>query len=371
MQTISNARSIDESNRVKSKPDVFISYSSGDKKTADAICSSLEQAGFNCWIAPRNIAPGCDYGEAIIDGISQSHLMVLVLSRAANASQQVKREVERAVNKNIPIIPFRIDDVPMSKALEFYLSTAHWLDAYTPPLSKHLKHLESAARSIIDGGAIDRSELNKVPGSWSATRRRWLIISASLVLLAIIGIAIVFVMKPQQRTFSYSLTVQKMSGSQKIGDVYESTGRDSYGNGWRYRMNLVPAQSGYLYMLNEGTVNYNVLFPIEVNNNHLAENQTMQTVWYFFDENPGIERVWIVWSTRPLSELDTVVKDTNKNDEREKLRVVDPAQIKTVRDTIARYSITEPAVDNSTKKTIVKGTGDVLVSLLELEHKQQ
>ncbi len=33
--------------------DVFISYSSIDKTTADAACNALESAGIRCWIAPR------------------------------------------------------------------------------------------------------------------------------------------------------------------------------------------------------------------------------------------------------------------------------------------------------------------------------
>ena len=37
---------------------VFISHSSKDRVTADAICAHLESAGINCWIAPRNIEPG-------------------------------------------------------------------------------------------------------------------------------------------------------------------------------------------------------------------------------------------------------------------------------------------------------------------------
>ncbi|HXQ15450.1 MAG TPA: toll/interleukin-1 receptor domain-containing protein [Caulobacteraceae bacterium] len=38
--------------------DVFISYSSKDKTTADAICALLERDGAKCWIAPRDILPG-------------------------------------------------------------------------------------------------------------------------------------------------------------------------------------------------------------------------------------------------------------------------------------------------------------------------
>ena len=351
----------------KPTPDVFISYSTADKKTADAICRSLEEAGLSCWIAPRNISPGRDYGEAIINGISTSRLMVLVLSRTANTSPQVKREVERAVNKSVPIIPFRIEDVPMSKALEYYLSTAHWLDAYTPPLSKHLKYLETTARSIINDSEIDGSQSEKTAGFWSAPRR-WLAIAAALVLVTTIGFAILFLMKPQ-RTLSYSLSVQKMSGAQPVGGEIESSGSELYGNGWKFRVNVTPEQSGSLYLLNEGPVNYNVLFPTPANNNsrpQLDANQKIQTGWYVFDQNTGTEKVWIIWSAKPLSDLDAIFKDAAQH----KLEIRDSQQIKAVRDIIAGYGATEPVVDKSKRRSTIGGRKEVLVSLLSLEHNQ-
>src|SRR5262249_48043463 len=95
-----------------------LSYSSKDKSTADAACASLEARGIRCWVAPRDILPGKEWGAAIIDGIEQSRSMVLVFSANANNSQQVMREVERAVHRGMPIIPFRIEDVPSSRNME-------------------------------------------------------------------------------------------------------------------------------------------------------------------------------------------------------------------------------------------------------------
>ena len=48
--------------------DVFISYSSHDKPTADAICARLESSGLRCWITPRDVLPGMEWAEAIIEG---------------------------------------------------------------------------------------------------------------------------------------------------------------------------------------------------------------------------------------------------------------------------------------------------------------
>src|SRR5712671_587549 len=77
--------------------DAFISYSTHDKAAADATCATLEASGIRCWIAPRDITPGAEWGEAIVDAINHCRVMILIFSANANKSQQIPREVERAV----------------------------------------------------------------------------------------------------------------------------------------------------------------------------------------------------------------------------------------------------------------------------------
>src|SRR5882724_11452316 len=69
--------------------DVFISYSTRDSETAQALCMALERAGLSCWIAPRNITPGQTWSEAIVDGINDCQVMVLLYTSASNASPHV------------------------------------------------------------------------------------------------------------------------------------------------------------------------------------------------------------------------------------------------------------------------------------------
>src|SRR5438477_594977 len=111
--------------------DVFISYSSQDKAVADALCARLEGDKTRCWIAPRDVLAGIPYAEALTDALAASRLIVLVLSAKSNESRHVVREVESAVSRGIPIIPFRIEDVQPSKSLDYYLKSIHWLDALT------------------------------------------------------------------------------------------------------------------------------------------------------------------------------------------------------------------------------------------------
>src|SRR6266566_1560312 len=135
--------------------DVFVSYSSKDKPTADAVCAMLESKGLRCWLAPRDILPGSDWGESIIEALKGARVMVLVFSSNANASPQIKREVERAVNKGIPVLPLRIENVDPTAALEYFISMPHWLDAFTPPMERHLKYLAEVVLQIVKKSAPD------------------------------------------------------------------------------------------------------------------------------------------------------------------------------------------------------------------------
>jgi ABC-type amino acid transport substrate-binding protein len=128
--------------------DAFISYCSEDKKIADAVCGTLEANKIRCWIAPRDVGPGRTWSSAIVDAIGESAVMVVIFSKHSNGSPQVMREIERAVNKGVAIIPFRVENVVPSKDLEYFISSCHWLDAMNPPLEKHIGELAEAIMAL-------------------------------------------------------------------------------------------------------------------------------------------------------------------------------------------------------------------------------
>ncbi len=128
---------------------VFICYSSHDKTVANSVCATLESKNIQCWIAPRDVLPGSLWGESVADAIDKSRIVVLVLSRNSGSSSQVIREVERAASNNTPIIPLRIDDMSVSRALGFFVSSRHWLDAQTPPLETHLQRLADTIQRLL------------------------------------------------------------------------------------------------------------------------------------------------------------------------------------------------------------------------------
>jgi hypothetical protein len=142
--------------------DVFISHSVKDKTTADAMCATLESEGVRCWIAPRDVTPGMEWGKCIIDAIREARIMVLVFTAHANASQQIRREIERAVHHDVIIVPFRVEDVVPDESLEYFIGNVHWLDALTPPLEAHLESLAATVKLLL-GRMHPREELREQP----------------------------------------------------------------------------------------------------------------------------------------------------------------------------------------------------------------
>jgi predicted ATPase len=128
--------------------DVFISYSSHDRARADAICAALEAGGVRCWIAPRDGTPGAAYAKFLVDAIAASRLVVLVFSRAANASEAVLNELEIAFSRGIAVLPVRIEDVRPTDSAEFYLKRRHWLDAFAD-FEAQLPRLVPAVRAAL------------------------------------------------------------------------------------------------------------------------------------------------------------------------------------------------------------------------------
>ena len=129
--------------------DVFISHADPEKPAAVTVCKALEQKGIRCWIAPRNIPPGADWTATLAEAITHSRVLVLLLSEAANESNFVHREVERAISQRKPVLPVRLEDVPYATELELLLSSIQRFDAFPRPLSKYLSDLVNEVRLLI------------------------------------------------------------------------------------------------------------------------------------------------------------------------------------------------------------------------------
>jgi adenylate cyclase len=172
---------------------VFISHSAKDRSVADAICGALEQAGFRCWIAPRDVQPGKSFAGEITRAIQQSEAIVLVFSRHSNESDQVLREVQLALESKVHVVQFRIAETPPNDDLKYFLGSGHWLDAVRPPVEKYIPSLVNAVRTLLrkneGDAALTTPARLKTPLSYAPNRQERGIRPRNRVFAAAITIA--------------------------------------------------------------------------------------------------------------------------------------------------------------------------------------
>ena len=110
--------------------DAFISYSTRDMEIADEICETIENSGFKCWIAPRDIPVAKNFAQSTMDGINNAKIFVPVLSKSFMESKYVLQELQNAFSQNKHIIGFNIDGTIPEGDYALYLKSAQW--AYYP-----------------------------------------------------------------------------------------------------------------------------------------------------------------------------------------------------------------------------------------------
>jgi len=176
--------------------DVFLSYATQDAVAAQAVCAALEARGLTCWIAPRDVTPGAQYADAIVRAINGARLMVLVLSQYAAASPHVGREIERASSKQRRILALRLDAVPLTPALEYFLSESQWVDAPATGLEAAIPKVADAAQALLgmaakpaaavgsDRGALARSSGTDAGVNAGGRARRWPWVAGTALLVA-------------------------------------------------------------------------------------------------------------------------------------------------------------------------------------------
>jgi serine/threonine-protein kinase len=179
---------------------------------------------------------------------------------------------------------------------------------------------------------------------------------------------------------SYWVMVQKYRDGKPYQQPFKLTSEINFESDYHVRLQVASRQSGSLYIINEGPEmtgdlpNYVLLFPSPTANQGSAQLTAGQQIaipergdGFVFDREQGTEKIWLVWSTKSLPEIEAVNGVVNPKD---KGAISDPAQIIAIRSLIDKHRAAQPAVekDESNKLTNIKGHGDALVHLIKLEH---
>ncbi|MDQ2990317.1 MAG: toll/interleukin-1 receptor domain-containing protein, partial [Pseudomonadota bacterium] len=127
---------------------VFISFSSADRKIAEKIYDRLKKGGIDCWICTQDIPPGADYQACIVEAITASEVVVLVFSSKANLSPEIAKELSLASKKIL--IPARIEDVVPQGSFQYQLSNRQFVDLFDD-FDNKLDELVERIQSVLAG----------------------------------------------------------------------------------------------------------------------------------------------------------------------------------------------------------------------------
>ncbi len=126
--SIVNSRKL-EIEREKRK--VFFVYAREDVEAAKKLSSNLKDQGFSTWLDVEQILPGKIWQKAVMKGIEESAVALILISHHLEKKGFVHQEVKVALealqerDKDIsPIIPVRLGDSPVPKDL----AHIHWVD---------------------------------------------------------------------------------------------------------------------------------------------------------------------------------------------------------------------------------------------------
>jgi tetratricopeptide (TPR) repeat protein len=135
------------------RPQVFISHASEDLALALTFRDAIESAGVRCWMAPRDIPVGVSYAAALLEGIDDCPVFLLVYSVYSNASPNVAMEVERAASSGKSIFLVRTDATNPhdNKDMTLYVSRHQWFDGVGAEASSYLRNLVAAVQALVDG----------------------------------------------------------------------------------------------------------------------------------------------------------------------------------------------------------------------------
>src|SRR5271167_3495327 len=141
-------------------------------------------------MAPRDVVPGMLYADGIVRAITESTILVLILSESAVASAHVGKELERASSKRHPIIALRTDSAPLPPAFEYFLSESQWIDVGAGGTDAAIASLVGAVRQHLLPGATTTPTPSLATSAIkhpAATPRRTWVIAGAVIVLALAG----------------------------------------------------------------------------------------------------------------------------------------------------------------------------------------
>jgi hypothetical protein len=172
---------------------VFLSYARHDQVFADRLVAALEGRGVNVWVDREDIPGGAAWESAIVEALSSSSAVLVVLSPASVTSEYVPKELSLAEKYDRPIVPILYEaweaspDASAVKRVEFQLAGVQYVDFAGQPF----EHALTALLRALSGAGPRAAERPARAVPPRTSRRGLLLAGAGLVATAVLAGALV------------------------------------------------------------------------------------------------------------------------------------------------------------------------------------
>lgn len=102
---------------------VFISHKSDpDHDTALRVQKILSENGISSWIAPEDVASGENFAEAVPRAIRTCEMFLLLLTKEAQQSAHVLKEINLAIKYKKKIVPIQLGELELTDSFDYLLT---------------------------------------------------------------------------------------------------------------------------------------------------------------------------------------------------------------------------------------------------------
>ncbi len=242
----------------------------------------------------------------------------------------------------------------------------------------------SAKELLIDLKAIKRDlESAVAPPRTTRSAATWIVAAIVVALIAIVTVAPGLMRRSSEPSapaaapvtppiaLSYWITVQKYRNGKPFEDPFRLAQAINFEKDYRIRLHFDSPRSGFLYLVSEGPGGapggspYNLIAATPIERGQVT--QVPKDSWFQFDDQKGSERVWIVWASSKVPELESSIPFMNTSD-RGTMR--DAAISRGVTGFLTSHTASPPKIekDDRTQQTRLRTGLDPFVYLLTLEH---
>ncbi len=142
--------------------DVFISHAPSDKEIAEVISAALAAEKISCVIAPRGSTKlTAEQSAVACEVLSQSRLMMLLLTANANKFLSLIRELEHAAKNGIPIVPVCLEGTTIDPNIQFFIGPP--ISMPRNPAMWQLRELAAEIKERLEKARLERASRPSVP----------------------------------------------------------------------------------------------------------------------------------------------------------------------------------------------------------------